>query len=58
MKSQLVALFIFAFLLVSLVKEIDCIKSTDGKGYKESDEGKKSKVTNIRFCFMFVFQTH
>ena len=59
MKSQLVVLFIFAFLLMSMVKETDCIQSMNvGKRYKESGEGKRSKVTNIRICFMFVFQTH
>ena len=56
MKSQLVALFIFAFLLVAMVKETDCYRSTNGKKYEDS-EGKRSKVTNTGqsvFSFAFV----
>ena len=48
MKSQLVALFIFAFLLMSMVKETDCFKTT-------SENGKRSKVTNKPSVFSFAF---
>ena len=65
MKSQLLALFIFAFFLVSMVKETDCLFSTNGKKYEDSDKGKRIKVTNTEpsvfsfaFVFVFVFQTH
>ena len=66
MKSQLLALFIFAFLLVSMVKETDCMSSIGKrKKYEDSDKGKRIKVTNTEpsvfsfaFVFAFVFQTH
>ena len=66
MKSQLVALFIFAFLLVSMVKETDCLSAIrNGKRYEDSDKGRRIKVTNTEpsvfsfaFVFTFVFQTH
>ena len=59
MKSQLVALFIFAFLLMSMVKETDCFRTHIGIGTtgspKLSDEGNRIKVTNKPSVFSFAF---